>query len=104
MATGVIAVAPYDSLEQLNEDLGLKRCQLTGAELEKRSHLPGNSLTAIVGREFLIPEDPDKDDFQLLADAVSVARSNGYREARSALHLWLGKFLSRKDRHSEQAR
>jgi hypothetical protein len=97
MATGVIAVAPYDSLDQLNKDLGIQRRPLTGAELEKGSHLPGNSLTAIVGREFLVPEDPDKDDFQLLADAVSVAKSEGYREARTALHLWLKKFLTRKN-------
>lgn len=94
MAEGVVAVTPYDSLEEIKQDLGIQARQFTSEDQERSRHLPGSALTAIVGREFLVPEDADKDDFQLLADAVAVAKSDGYREARAALHTWLKKFLA----------
>jgi hypothetical protein len=92
-ARGAVAVMPYDSLDALKQDLGISNVRLTGNDLERGAHLPGHALMAIVGREFLVPEDPDKDEFELLRDAVRVARDPGYREARGHLHRSLNRFL-----------
>ena len=94
MAQGAVAVAPYDSLEAMTKDLGITPGRLTGENLERGANLPRAALTAIVGRTFLVPEDPDKDEFDLLRDAVSVATDVDYREARADLNRGLDAFVN----------
>lgn len=95
MAEGVVAVAPYDLLDELKKDLDIRKRRVTGADLERGAGLPGSALTALIGYKFLVPEDPDKDDFELLVHAVDVARNAGYRTARQALHHWLRRFRNK---------
>lgn len=63
MAKGVVAVAPYTSLAELKKDLGITQRPLTGDHLEAAPRLPGSVLSAVLGGEFFVPDDPDKDDF-----------------------------------------
>jgi hypothetical protein len=87
MARSVVAVSQYRSLEELERDVGIRRRQ-TPAPL-----LPGSTLLAVLGFEMLVPEDPDRGDFQALADAVKVASTDEYREARRTLYDWQKRFV-----------
>jgi hypothetical protein len=95
MAMGSVAVTPYESLDDMKRDLGITKGRLTDKDLRRGANLPGHALTAIIGREFLVPEDdPNKDDFELLRTAVRVANDADYRQARANLHRSLNRFLN----------
>ena len=91
MADAVVAVTPYDSLEDMKADLQIGAGQ--PADDRHREGMAGNFLTAIIGREFLVPDDADRDEFELLKEAVAAAKDTDYRNARAALNGWLKKFM-----------
>jgi hypothetical protein len=86
MAERVIATSPYRSLEELEEELRIHR-------LSELHPLPGSAVSAIVGREILLPKDVSRSEVELLREAVTVATGNAdYQNARAALHQRLQVF------------
>ena len=86
MAKTVVAVSQYHSLAEL-EKAGIRQCR----PAEK---LPASTLLAVVGHEFLLPDDPEKDDFDILREAVEVSTDPNYRLRRRALFDWQQEFLT----------
>ena len=93
MAAGAVAVAPFTSLAQLRKDLGITETQTLTKRRQASSGLPGNMVSAIVGREFLVPTDPDWNEFDLLREAVDLVQQEGYRDARRAFHAQMLRFV-----------
>jgi hypothetical protein len=56
MAGGVVAVSPYNLLEDLKGDFGITKTSTTAERLEAGQGLP-NVISAVIGREFLVPEN-----------------------------------------------
>lgn len=92
-AAGAVAVAPFTSLDQLTEDLGITETQKLPERLKASQGLPGNLVSAVVGREFLVPTDPEWDEFDLLREAVDLVGSEDYRTARRAFHAGMLGFV-----------
>ena len=86
--TGVAAMGPaYRSLAQLQEELELK-------EISNPQPLPGSALSAVLGWEFLIPEDPRLSDDELLRETVDfVTGDEEFRLRRTELWNWQQGFL-----------
>jgi hypothetical protein len=82
-ATGVIAVAPYSSAEELKAGTGL------------RPNEPGaaGSLASVIGREFLVPDDPAWEPQDLLRAAVDLSGGRRFRRKRAAYWRWQDEFL-----------
>jgi hypothetical protein len=85
-AAGAVAVAPFTSLGQLTADLGITETHALPERMKASQGLPANLVSAVVGREFLVPTDPEWDEFDLLREAVDLVRSEDYRSARKAFH------------------
>ena len=86
MAQGVVAAVPFASLEEAEKELAISPTQ-------PHAQLPPGTINAMLGRELLVPEYGDKDDFESLREAVSVATSPDYRNARFELYQWQRKFI-----------
>jgi hypothetical protein len=86
MAQTVVAVSEYHSIEDLQRSTPIRRADSVAG-------LPAGSLLAVVGHELLVPADPDRDDFQLLAEAAEVGSDRAYREKRKLLYLWQQEFV-----------
>jgi hypothetical protein len=86
MARPVVATSPYTSLKELTEDLGIRR------EASRRP-LPASTVSAVVGRELLLPQDSSRTELELLQEAVHVVTEEPeYRNARSLLNTRLQSF------------
>jgi hypothetical protein len=94
MAGGVVAVSPYDSLEDLKRELGITEMSTLVERLQAGRGLPGNVISAVIGREFLVPEDPDRDEFYLLRRAVDLVQEVDYRQARADFHSAQQRFIN----------
>lgn len=86
MAKPLVAVSRYHSIAELDA-AGIRR-------RDPGEKLPASTLLAVLGHEFLLPDDPMKDDFDLLRRAVEVAGDPGYRIKRRALHEWQQDFVT----------
>lgn len=95
MAAGAVAVSPYESLEDLKRDFGIVETSTLDERLKAGRGLPGNIVSAVIGREFLVPEDPDRDEFYLLREAVDVVQDIDYRQARADFHAAQQQFINR---------
>jgi hypothetical protein len=86
MAKPVVATTPFTSLHDLTRELRITRtppCE----------RLPGSTVSAVVGRQILLPSDPDRSETDLLKEAVHVTTTNNdYRNARADLHTRLADF------------
>ena len=86
MARPVVATSPYRSLRELTEDLGIRR------EASRRP-LPASTVSAVVGRELLLPQDNSRTELELLQEVVHVVTEEAdYRNARSLLNARLQRF------------
>ena len=86
LARPIVATSPYISLEELTKDLGIRR------EAGRRA-LPASTVSAVVGRELLLPQDSSRSELELLQEVVHVvAEEADYRNARHALNIRLQKF------------
>ena len=94
MAVGAVAISPYESLDALKKDLGITETASKADQLKASRGMPGALLNAIIGREFLVPETPEKDEFYLLKEAVAVVQQVDYREARANFHAAQKRFLN----------
>jgi hypothetical protein len=86
MARGINASTPYTSVPEIERALDLSR-------IPPGTRLPGGTLGAVLGTEFLIPADPRRTEIELLTDAVQVARSSDYTAARAALYHFQQRFI-----------
>jgi hypothetical protein len=86
MARTVVAVSQYHSLAEL-EKAGIRQCR----PAEK---VPASTLLAVLGHELLLPDDPKKDDLEVLREAVEVSADPNYRLRRRALLQWQQEFLT----------
>jgi hypothetical protein len=79
MAERVIATSPYRSLDDLEHDLRIHR-------LSELDPLPEATVSAVVGREILLPKDDSRSETDLLREAVQVVTTNAdYKNVRAAL-------------------
>ena len=86
MALPVVATSPYTSLDELTHDLDIQRQEAPAA-------LPASTVSAVVGREMLLPSDDSRSEFDLLREAIHVVTQvHDYRNARAALHDRLRRF------------
>jgi hypothetical protein len=86
MAAPVVATSPYTSLAELMDDLAIARAA-------NPVPLPQSTVSAVVGRELLLPVDESRSEIDVLREAVEVVTSvNDYRNARAALHDRLRRF------------
>ncbi|HEY3008579.1 MAG TPA: hypothetical protein VGJ63_11035 [Micromonosporaceae bacterium] len=86
MALPVVATSPYTSLQELTRDLGIRREAMPVP-------LPASTVSAVVGRELLLPDDDSRSELDLLREAVHVVTGEAdYRNARVALHDRLRRF------------
>jgi hypothetical protein len=92
-ARGAVAVAPFSSLDELKGELGISETDTLAERQALSSALPGNLVSAVLGREFLVPSDPDRDEFYLLREAVDLVQDEDYRLARRALHASTLQFI-----------
>ncbi len=93
MAAGAVAVSPYNSLEDLKLELGITETSSVAERLQAGRGLPGNLVSAVIGREFLVPADPERDEFYLLREAVDLVQQQDYREARARFHTAQQRFI-----------
>jgi len=85
--TGVQAVTNYTSVGQLEKELGLRTAK------EGEMPLYGGAVTAILGHEFLIPDDPKWSHEELLRDAVELSSEPTFRRKRTSFWRWQREFL-----------
>lgn len=88
--TGVEAVANYTSIEELEADIGLR----PAAEGEIAVY--GGVATAILGHEFLVPDDPGYSHEDLLRQAVELSSERSFRRKRASFWRWQREFLDTK--------
>ena len=88
--TGIQAVTNYTSLTELTEDLSLKA---TG---DPHPGVPGGAVTAILGHEFLVPDDPRRTGADLLEEAVALSSERAFRRKRASFWRWQREFLDDK--------
>lgn len=93
MGSGVVAVSPYYSLEVLKRDLGITETSTVMERMQAGRGIPGNVISAVIGREFLVPEDPERDEFYLLRKALELVQEVDYRQARSDFHSAQQQFI-----------
>ena len=95
--TGVCAVAAFDSPDTLKKEMTL---QERPQPLEKGGQvapeaLPANAvLAAVIGREFMVPNDPERSAHDLLRIAVDISSDGRFRRKRAAYWRWQREFLS----------
>lgn len=87
--TGIEAVTTYRSLEDLTADLKVRSVAPEGGLL-------GGTVAAIVGREFLVPDDPRWTEDDLLKEAVALSSDSAYRHKRASFWRWHREFLNDK--------
>jgi len=88
--TGIQAVTHYTSLEGLNKDLKLKAIE------DPLTPLPGGIVTAIIGHEFLVPDDPGLTDVDLLKAAVDLSSERAFKRKRANFWRWQRDFFDDK--------
>lgn len=79
------SLAAYRSLEDMTRELGLR-------ESPAMVSLPSGAVTAILGREFLVPND-DRSDDVLLNHAIEIAQDKDFRQKRTNFQRWQREFV-----------
>jgi hypothetical protein len=93
MAKGAVAVAPFTDLDDLKDKLGITESDGLMQRQGASRGLPASTVSAVIGREFLVPSDPDRDEFYLLKQAVELGADEDYRLARQALNALTLQFI-----------
>lgn len=86
--TGIQAVANYTSMEELENELGLKDAP--------DQPLYGGAAVAIIGHEFLVPADAKWSYENLLREAVELSSEPAFRRKRSSFWRWQREFMDDK--------
>jgi hypothetical protein len=97
--TGVDAMGPaYRSVEQLEQELGVSR---DGG----RKIMPAGALSAVLGWELVVPDDPKMTDDELLKETVAFVTGDAkFREHRNKFWDWQQKYLKNESTDAESIR
>jgi hypothetical protein len=85
--TGVESVSGYSSYDEMKDGLKLK-------ETEQGIQLQPGAVTAVLGREFLVVDEPDLSDKQALKEAVALSSDSTFRRKRADYWRWQREFLN----------
>lgn len=88
--SGIQAVTNYTSISELEKDLDLK------ATAEGQVPLCGGAAVAVLGHEFLVPDDPRWTHEELLQEAVEISSESAFRRKRASFWRWQREFLDDK--------
>ncbi len=88
--TGIQVVTNYTSIRELENDLGLKR------HADVNFPVYGGTAVAILGHEFLVPDDPHWSYDDLLREAVEVSSERASSRKRASFWRWQREFLGDK--------
>ncbi|MBI3461452.1 MAG: hypothetical protein HY000_00090 [Planctomycetes bacterium] len=87
--TGIEAVTAYGSVEELTKDLRVRA-------VDPQAPLCGSAVAAIVGREFLVPDDDRWTHEDLLKAAIDLSSDRTYKRKRASFWRWHREFLDDK--------
>lgn len=87
--TGIQAVTTFASVEDLEKELKLKHANAPVG-------IPGSATAAIVAREFLVPDDPNRTDEDLLRAAMDLSSDQSYKRKRANYWRWAREFMNDK--------
>lgn len=85
--TAVESVSAYRSYDEMKDSLMIKKTE-QGMQLQ-----PG-AVTAVLGREYLVVDEPKLSDNQALKEAVALSSDNTYRQKRANYWRWQREFLN----------
>jgi hypothetical protein len=88
--TGIQAISNYSSVQELEEDLGLK------AASPEQLPIYGGAAIAVLGHQFLVPNDPKISYEDLLKQAVELSSERAYQRKRASFWRWQREFLDSK--------
>jgi len=88
--TGIQAVTNYTTIEDLERDLSLR------PSAEGQVPIYGGTAIAVLGHEFLVPDDPGWTHEDLLREAVELSSEAAFRRKRSSFWRWQREFLDDK--------
>lgn len=86
--TGLQVVTNYASMADLSQDLRLR------PTADGEPPLYGGTALAIIGHEFLVPDDPRWSHDDLLRQAVELSSERAYARKRSSFWRWQREFLT----------
>jgi hypothetical protein len=85
--TAVESVSAYQSYEEIKDGLKI-------TETDKGIQLQPGAVTAVLGREFLVVDEPKLSDAQALKEAVALSSDRAYRRKRADYWRWQREFLN----------
>jgi len=85
--TAVQALAALGDYQNAAVEVNLQRVDATAVSGWGR-------LVCILGREFLVPNDPHHDEIELLKDAIELSSDRAFRRTRASLWRWTREFLA----------
>lgn len=85
--TAVESVSAYRSYDEMKASLKIK-------ETEQGMQLQAGAVTAVLGREYLLIDEPKLSDVQALKEAVALSSDNTYRKKRANYWRWQREFLN----------
>lgn len=85
--TGIQAVTNYTSVQELERDFGLHSAG------QGEIPLYGGTAVAVLGHEFLVPDDPRWTHADLLRAAVELSSERAFRRKRTSFWRWHREFL-----------
>jgi hypothetical protein len=88
--TGIQVVTNYTSIDDLDQDLSLR------PNAEGEVPLYGGTALAIIGHEFLVPDDPRWRYEDLLRQAVELSSETAYKRKRASFWRWQREFFTDK--------
>jgi hypothetical protein len=83
---GVAAVATFGSADEMRAALGMR-------PVEGNMNHGGGLIPAVIGREFMVPDDPGKKDDDLLRAALEISSDSTFKRKRAAYWRWQREFL-----------
>jgi hypothetical protein len=84
--TSVEAVSSYRSYKEITNELKIR-----GADGKK---LQDGAVTAVLGREFMVIDEPGMSDEEALKEAVVLSADGSYRQKRASYWRWQREFLN----------
>ena len=90
---GVVAIATFASAGEMRSAMQMREVILPPNSSGPLSYLAPGPLAAVIGREFLVPDDPEKSEDYLLQTAVDIAGEAGFQRKRAAYWRWQRAFL-----------
>ena len=86
-----MTVAACNSVETLRSELGLAKTTVPDRHESKAA----GTFAAVIGRQFLVPNDRKKSEQELLREAIERSAAAEFRIKRAAYWRWQNEFLSK---------